>query len=97
MRIEAIYDNGRLELPANIKLRHSRITLSVVIPDTEIIDDAPPAAAVTSPAGAKAGYSQQIDAILGDFRERLRQAPPLRRDEIEQLRYEALKEKYLAR
>jgi hypothetical protein len=36
MRVEAIYDDGRLELPAGVHLKHSRITLTVVIPDDEI-------------------------------------------------------------
>jgi len=37
MRIEAIYENGRLELAQPIRLRHARVRLVVEIPDAEVL------------------------------------------------------------
>ncbi len=36
MQIKAVYDNGKLQLPGNIRLKHSQIMLVVNIPDSEV-------------------------------------------------------------
>ena len=36
MQVEAIYNQGRIELPQHVRLRHDRVHLLVTIPDDEI-------------------------------------------------------------
>ena len=109
MRVEAIYDHGRLELPAGVHLKHSRITLTVVIPDYEI------AVGVTGETGEpspdqRSGEEQRgetssqrpsireaIDEILGPWKQQIESGPPLTTEDRDRLRYEALEEKYLDR
>lgn len=109
MRVEAIYDDGRLELPAGVHLKHSRITLTVVIPDHEI------AVGVTGETGKpspdqRSGEEQRvetssqrpsireaIDEILGPWKQQIESGPPLTTEDRGRLRYEALEEKYLDR
>lgn len=112
MRVEAIYDDGRLELPAGVHLKHSRITLTVVIPDHEI------AVGVTGETGEtgepspgqRSGDEQRgetssqrpsireaIDEILGPWKQQIESGPPLTTEDRDRLRYEALEEKYLDR
>ncbi len=42
MQIEAIYNEGRIELTKPLHLRHSRVRVLVEVPDEEVID--PPVA-----------------------------------------------------
>jgi hypothetical protein len=41
MQVEAIYDHGRLELPANLRLKHAVVNVVVIVPDDEILADSP--------------------------------------------------------
>lgn len=110
MRLEAIYDDGRLELPAGVLLKHSRIRVTVLIPDEEIA-----AGVVTGetgelpPAGVSGGGNcgersshqasirEAIDEILGPWKRQIENGPPLTAEDRDRLRYEALEEKYLDR
>lgn len=93
MQVDAIYDNGRLQLPSHIQLKHTRLTLRVEVPDDELAD----AAAVAMEEGQSTGIRQAIDDILGPLKDQLKNAPPLTDEALDQLRYDALKEKYLDR
>lgn len=39
MKIEAIYDRGRLELPSTVRLRHERVSVIVEVPDDELLPE----------------------------------------------------------
>jgi len=87
MRVEAIYDDGRLELPAGVHLKHSRITLTVVIPDHEIAvgvtgETAQPSAEQGSREKQRGEtFSQRpsireaIDEILGPWKQQIESGP----------------------
>ena len=87
MRVEAIYDDGRLELPAGVHLKHSRITLTVVIPDHEIAvgvtgETGEPLADLGSGEDQRGETSSQrpsireaIDEILGPWKQQIESGP----------------------
>ena len=50
MQVEAIYNQGRIELTQPLKLRHSRVRVIVEVPDEEVLD-APTMAYESSSAG----------------------------------------------
>jgi hypothetical protein len=89
MQIEAIYDSGTLLLPA-IRLKHSRLTLQVIIPDDEIVDEQADLVATNTanePVGAGAlPILDEIDAIIGPWRDQLRKLAPISKDELRRLR-----------
>lgn len=107
MRVEAIYDDGRLELPAGVQLKRSRIRITVVIPDDQIVT------AETSEKGARPtdqaseggqrgetstqqpSIREAIDGVLGLWKGQIENGPPLMPEDCDRLRYEALEEKHL--
>lgn len=48
MRLEAIYDNGLLQMPASLRFHHSRFKVLVEVPDEEIMDEKAPLDALLS-------------------------------------------------
>lgn len=93
MQVDAIYDNGRLQLPSHIQLKHTRLTLRVEVPDDELAETE----TVVVEKGQRTSFRRAIDDILGPLKEQLKNAPPLTDEALDQLRYDALKEKYLDR
>lgn len=95
MQIEAIYDSGTLLLPA-IRLKHSRLKLQVIIPDDEIVDeqaDLVVASTANEPAGAGAlPILDEIEAIIGPWRDQLRKLAPISKEEFRQHRDEEREE-----
>jgi len=41
MRLEAIYDNGTLEMPTRLRFHHNRFKVLVEVPDEEIMSEKP--------------------------------------------------------
>lgn len=95
MQVDAIYDNGRLQLPSHIQLKHTRLTLRVEVPDDELAGAE--TVAVEMEESQRTSFRHAIDDILGPLKEQLKNAPPLTDEVLDQLRYDALKEKYLDR
>ncbi|SDL67525.1 hypothetical protein SAMN05661010_02240 [Modicisalibacter muralis] len=93
MQVDAIYDNGRLQLPSHIQLKHTRLTLRVEVPDDELAG----AETEVVEEGQRTSFRHAIDDILGPLKEQLKNTPPLTDEVLDQLRYDALKEKYLDR
>lgn len=109
MQVKAIYDHGWLQLPPGLHLKRPRLSLTVTIPDHEIAPGVTRALG-ERPAGEAlererwGGKSSQrvsiraaIDEILGPWRERLQNGPPVSSQEYDSLRYKALEGKYLDR
>ncbi|MEF8721775.1 MAG: hypothetical protein V5B30_03970 [Candidatus Accumulibacter delftensis] len=110
MQVEAIYDHGRLELPANFRLKHAVVNVLVIVPDDEVLADSPSghdqtAASlartpdqspreVSAPGGA---IRTAIDEILGPWKQQLHAGAALRDEDFDRLRYQALEEKSLGR
>ena len=90
MQIEAIYDSGTLLLPA------IRQKLQVIIPDDEIVDEQAELVAASTanePAGASAlPILDEIEAIIGPWRDQLRKLAPITKEEFRQLRDEEREE-----
>ena len=110
MRLEAIYNDGRLELPAGVLLKHSRIRVTVLIPDEEIAAGVVTGETGESPADQRSreehegelssprpSIREAIDTILGPWKQQIENGPPLTAEDCDRLRYEALEEKYLDR
>lgn len=109
MQVEAIYDDGRLELPTGVRLKHSRIRLTVIIPDHEMVAEAkgevdqlaadtaygPEHPGETPPQ--RCSVREAIDEILGPWQPQIPSGPSLPDDDYDRLRYKALEEKYLDR
>lgn len=89
MQIDAMYDSGTLILPS-IRLKHSRFQVQVIIPDDEIIDatsDRPTQSQSTSTdPTAGSAIVTEIQEILGPWREKLQNMPPLTKQETRELR-----------
>lgn len=92
MRVEATYENGKLELPSNIKLRSARVRLIVTIPDAEIEQDTevPPQAADPRCSTMR----EEVDAILGPLRGKL---GSMTKQQIRDAWVEHLEEKHVGR
>lgn len=107
MRVEAIHDDGRLELPAGVHLKRSRIRLTVVIPDDQIAaaetgETGAMSADQTSEGGQRGDTSTQqpsireaIDGVLDPWKGQIENGSRLMPEDCNRLRYEALEEKYL--
>lgn len=108
MRIEAVFDHGRIELPAGIAFRHPRFRVAVIVPDDELagtekaatpVANSPgPAIADVHPepdAPGKRPIREAIDEMLGPWKTQLRSGPPLEDGDIDRLRHQALREKHL--
>ncbi len=68
MRIDAIYDHGRLEFTPPLQLKHDRVRIVVEVPDDEIVDTND--SNIMSP-----DLRRQARAVLSRF-EAIRNAPP---------------------
>lgn len=110
MRVESVYDHGRLELPANLRLKHAVVNVVVILPDDEVLSDSPSALDQTAAtvateserlpreAPAQVGAIRAaIDEILGPWKQKINSGQPLRDDDFDRLRHLALEEKYLDR
>ncbi len=71
MEIEAIYNNGRLELPEHIRLKHQRVKVRLSIPDQEVETESSVAATAPEAASEAADYAAALEARL----QRIRKAP----------------------
>jgi hypothetical protein len=63
MEVEAIYENGRLEFVQPLRLKHSRVRMTVILPDDEVDTGAPydmPPQVVAHASAAR----EALDAIL---------------------------------
>lgn len=108
MRLEAIYDDGRLELPAGVHLKHSRIGVTVLIPEDEFAgrvvtgetaelsadegSEEEPHAAASS---QRPSIREAINEILGPWKQQIENGTSLTDEEGNGFRYEVLREKYL--
>jgi len=61
MQVDAIYDNGHLEFSVPLRLKKSKLTVKVIIPDQEIEE-------YQQPAEERKGIRAELDNILGKFR-----------------------------
>ncbi len=68
MKLQAIYDDGRLELPQDIRFAHKRFQIQLDVPDEEIVSL--PNGVKSSSAGGsvKGGVGDSISKILGVYR-----------------------------
>lgn len=99
MRIEAIYNDGKLELPDHIKLRHRRFALKVEIPESEIESAViqHPETTASDPdvsTSHETGIGARLNEILGPLRGNL---DSITADEANKIWREHLEEKYLGR
>jgi hypothetical protein len=93
MKIEAIYDNGRIELPPSLRLASKRFSVRIEIPESEIIADPE-----SKDAGQKPNYvlPPEVHALakeMSDRLDRIRNAPPSDEDlpNLTQKQYERMK------
>lgn len=63
MHIEAIYNQGRLEFPPSLKLKHQRFRVRVEVPDQAIADPAP----CVLPTYDLADFSPEVRARVEDM------------------------------
>ena len=92
MIIEAICDHGVVLIPAGIKFQHDKFTVKIELPETEIISSASP-----SEAGNNTDIRQQIDSIIGSYKDLLKSSHPLTAQDYKNIWHEHLDEKYVNR
>lgn len=97
MQIDAMYDSGTVILP-NIRLKHSRFQVQVIIPDDEIVDATSDSSAPDKPTGtgpaATPSIVAEIQEILGPWREKLQNVPSLTTQEVRELRCDEWEDKH---
>lgn len=92
MIIEAICDNGVVRIPAGFKFQHEKFTVKVELPETELISNVTEQEATNKP-----GIRQELDAILGPYKDQLKSGNPLTAQDYKNIWHEHLEEKYLGR
>ena len=80
MQIEAIYDNGRIELPPSLRLASKRFSVRIEIPESEIIGEPD-----SREDGPKPNYvlPPEVHVLakeMSDRLDRIRNAPPSEED-----------------
>lgn len=69
MQVEAIYENGKLQLPDNLKLKRNRFSVQVVIPDGEIDVSRSTSTGASACLGEEsADYAEALEARLAAIR-----------------------------
>ena len=90
MQIEAIYDQGRIELAQPLKLRHPRVRVLVEVPDEEVIAPVGPEMRASVPADQD-DLLTEIKQILGPL---YRQRPAASTEEDKEALLACYAEKY---
>ena len=90
MQIEAIYDQGRIELTQPLKLRHPRVRVLVEVPDEEVIPPVRPEMRASVPADQD-DLLTEIKQILGPL---YRQRPAASIEEDKEALLACYAEKY---
>jgi predicted DNA-binding antitoxin AbrB/MazE fold protein len=68
MLVDAIYDNGSVKLPDNLRLKHGRFKVRIEIPDEELVDTSDATenqAPFQAPLAGAVDIRDQIRAVLG--------------------------------
>ena len=92
MQVDAIYENGMVKLPYELRFKHQRFALRIEIPDEEVVST--PAATDTQPPEPGSGdIRDQIRAILGADHEKLGNAPT--GEDTKAIWHQHLEEKHL--
>jgi hypothetical protein len=97
MQIKATYENGAINFAQPLRFKHRKFEVVVSIPEEELESGeskAPTPQAVNNKADA---IRQQIDAILGPYKDQLKSCNPLTAQEYKDIWHEHLEEKYLGR
>jgi hypothetical protein len=88
MQVEAIYNQGTIQLVHPLRLKHNRIRLTLVVPDEEVVMEDASAATPVVPAVADS-MDAQVKAILSPYQHLLEQAASK-----EPLDYDSIREDY---
>lgn len=92
MIIEAICEHGVVHIPAGLKFQHEKFTVKVELPETELITNGTQPEVIKKPA-----IRQQLDAILGPYKDQLKSGNLLTAQDYKNIWHEHLEEKYLGR
>ena len=90
MQVEAIYDQGRIELAQPLHLRHPRVRVLVEVPDEEVIAPVRPEMTASMPADQD-DLLTEIKQILGPL---YRQRPAASTEDDKQALLACYVEKY---
>lgn len=90
MQVEAIYDQGRIELTQPLQLRHPRVRVLVEVPDEEVIPPVRPEMRASVPADQD-DLLTEIKQILGPL---YRQRPAASIEEDKEALLACYAEKY---
>ena len=85
MQVDAIYDKGHLEFSVPLRLKKSKLTVKVIIPDQEIEE-------YQLPVEGGEGIRAKLDSILKEYRGGRKQVSPA---EDKQTWHQHLEDKYL--
>lgn len=101
MIIEAICENGMVQMPQGLRYRHKAFKVKVELPDQEVMVEQNESEVTETGSGLSAhdnsGIRARIDAILGSDKERLTVGNSVTPQECKDLWHEHLEDKYLDR
>jgi hypothetical protein len=97
MQVKAIYEDGAINFAQPLRFKHRKFEVIVSIPEEELESDEIKVPAIQPEATNKPGIRQQIDAILGHYKDHLKSGNALTAQDYKNIWHEHLEEKYLGR
>jgi hypothetical protein len=95
MQVEAIYNQGTIQLVHPLRLKHDRIRLTLIVPDEEV--ESEPVNPVTAAApSAEDSMDAQVRAILSPYQHLFDRAAKKEPLDYDKIRDDYLTEKYLS-
>lgn len=97
MQVKAIYEDGAINFAQPLRFKHRKFEVIVSIPEEELESDEIKVPAIQPETTNKPGIRQQLDAILGPYKDQLKSGNALTAQDYKNIWHEHLEEKYLGR
>ncbi len=101
MQVEAIYNQGKIELSQPLRLKHNNVRIVVTVPDDEVeVQDELLQKNVPEVIKTKTGSTPlrvRIDAILAPYQDQLSTKQAFTHNDYKKMWIDHLEEKYLGR
>lgn len=97
MQVKATYENGAINFAQPLRFKHRKFEVVVSIPEEELEPGESKALTPQAVNNKTDTIRQQIDAILGPYKDQLKSVNPLTAQDYKTIWHEHLEEKYLGR
>lgn len=97
MQVKATYEDGAINFAQSLRFKHRKFEVVVSIPEEELESGESKAPTQQVVNNKTDTIRQQIDAILGHYKDQLKSGSPLTAQDCKDIWHEHLEEKYLGR